>query len=135
MIAHIYPSVLQAVSGRGYAGCLDGCFQGYRGEAIQDLGYELPRIPIPRTRVNKNAKGYYEPLHSTLSSTFCASGANSPNSLAGLTKPIVTVSPSTSSKTMTPAFSPSTSKIGPPVLNLNRSTQFGLPIIVVHVGI
>jgi len=29
MIAHIYPSVLQAVLGRGYAGCLDGCFQGY----------------------------------------------------------------------------------------------------------
>jgi hypothetical protein len=56
MIAHIYPSVLQAVSGRGYAGCLDGCFQGYRGEAIQDLGYELPRITIPRTRVNKGKK-------------------------------------------------------------------------------
>jgi capsular polysaccharide biosynthesis protein len=28
MIAHIYPSVLQAVLGRGYAGCLEGCFQG-----------------------------------------------------------------------------------------------------------
>jgi hypothetical protein len=26
MIAHIYPEVLQAVSGRDYAGCLDGCF-------------------------------------------------------------------------------------------------------------
>jgi hypothetical protein len=52
MIAHIYPSVLQALSGRGYAGCLDVCFQGYRGEAMQDLGYELPRNPIPRTRVN-----------------------------------------------------------------------------------
>jgi hypothetical protein len=56
MIAHIYPSVLQAVSGRGYAGCLDGCFQGYRGEAMQDLGYELPRILIPRTPVNKGKK-------------------------------------------------------------------------------
>jgi hypothetical protein len=56
MIAHIYPSVLQAVSGRGYAGCLDRCFQGYRGEAMQDLGYELPRIPIPRTSVNKGMK-------------------------------------------------------------------------------
>jgi hypothetical protein len=53
MIAHSYPSVLQAVSGRGYAGCLDGCFQGCRGEAVQDPGYELPRISIPRTRVNK----------------------------------------------------------------------------------
>jgi hypothetical protein len=29
MIAHIYPSVLQAVSGRGYAGCLEtGIFRG-----------------------------------------------------------------------------------------------------------
>jgi hypothetical protein len=53
MIAHIYPSVLQAVSGRGYAGCLDGCFQGHRGEAMQDLEYELPRISIPRTPVNR----------------------------------------------------------------------------------
>jgi hypothetical protein len=53
MIAHIYPSVLQAVSGRGYAGRLEGSIPGYRGGAIQDLGYELPRIPIPRTRVNK----------------------------------------------------------------------------------
>ena len=53
MIAHIYPSVLQAGSGRGYAGCLERCFQGCRGEAMQDLGYELPRILIPRTLVNK----------------------------------------------------------------------------------
>src|SRR5215213_4033923 len=52
MIAHIYPSVLQAVSGQGYAGCLDGCFQGHRGEAMQDLGYELPRILIPRSTVH-----------------------------------------------------------------------------------
>jgi hypothetical protein len=57
MIAHIYPSVLQAVSGWGYAGCLDGCFQEYQGEAMQDLGYELPRIPILRGWVN-NA-GWY----------------------------------------------------------------------------
>jgi hypothetical protein len=56
MIAHIYPSVLQALSGRGYAGCLDGCFQGYRGEAIQDLGYELPRIHLLRTRVHKHQR-------------------------------------------------------------------------------
>jgi hypothetical protein len=34
MIAHIYPSVLQAVSGQGYAGCLEGCFQGCRDEAM-----------------------------------------------------------------------------------------------------
>jgi hypothetical protein len=28
MIAHIYPAVLQAVSGRGYAGCLERVFSG-----------------------------------------------------------------------------------------------------------
>jgi hypothetical protein len=56
MIAHIYLSVLQAVSRRGYAGCLEGCFQGYRGEDMHYLGYELPRIPIPRTWVNKGMK-------------------------------------------------------------------------------
>ena len=29
MIAHIYPSVLQAVSGQGYSGCLEtGIFRG-----------------------------------------------------------------------------------------------------------
>ena len=61
MIAHIYPSVLQALSGRGYAGCVGGCFQGYRGEAMQDLGSELPRIPIPRTWVNKPPDGVPEP--------------------------------------------------------------------------
>src|SRR5215203_6065870 len=75
----------------------------------------------------------YEPPHFTLSTTFCAWGANSSNSLAGLKKPIVTVSPSRSSKTMTRTFSPSASKIGSPVLNLTRSTQFGWPTIVVHV--
>jgi hypothetical protein len=30
-----------------------GCFQGYRSEAMQDLGYGLPRKSIPRTWVNK----------------------------------------------------------------------------------
>src|SRR5215208_609260 len=56
MIAHINPSVLRALAGRGYAGCLDRCFQGYRGETMQDLGYELPRIPIPRTWLNKGKR-------------------------------------------------------------------------------
>src|SRR5829696_5506448 len=56
MIAHTYPSVLQAVLGRGYAGCLDECIQGYRSEAMQDLGYELPRISILGTSVNKGIK-------------------------------------------------------------------------------
>jgi hypothetical protein len=33
-----------------------GCFLGYRGEAMQDLGYGLPRKSIPRTSVNKGKK-------------------------------------------------------------------------------
>jgi hypothetical protein len=78
MIAHIYPSVLQAESGRDYAGCLDECFQGYWGEAMQDLGYELPRIHIPRTRVNKASKTvseeYMEPTRG--SETLARKGAS-----------------------------------------------------------
>jgi hypothetical protein len=50
MIAHIYPWVLQAVSGRGFAGCLDGCFQGYPGEAMHYRESELLRIPIQDVR-------------------------------------------------------------------------------------
>jgi hypothetical protein len=34
MIAHIYPSVLQAVSGRGYARCLERLFSG-----VAERGY------------------------------------------------------------------------------------------------
>jgi hypothetical protein len=30
-----------------------GCFQGYGGGSMQDLGYELPKIPILRTSVNR----------------------------------------------------------------------------------
>jgi hypothetical protein len=56
MIAHIYPLALQAVSGRGYAGCLYGCFQGYQGEPMQDLGNELPRISSSRTSQNSVRK-------------------------------------------------------------------------------
>ncbi len=56
MVAHIYPSVLQALAGWGYARCLEGGLQEYRGGAMQDLGYELPKISIPRTRVNKGMK-------------------------------------------------------------------------------
>ena len=37
-------------------GAWSGCFQGCRGEAMQDLGYELPRISIPRTPVTKGMK-------------------------------------------------------------------------------
>jgi hypothetical protein len=53
MVAHIYPSVLQALAGRGRTERLEGEIAGDRGEDIQDLGYELPRIPIPRTWVNR----------------------------------------------------------------------------------
>ena len=56
MIAHIYPSVLQAVSDGAMQGAWAGVFQGYRGEAMHYLGYVLPRIPIPRTWVNKGKK-------------------------------------------------------------------------------
>jgi hypothetical protein len=45
--------VLQAVSRRGYAVCLERVILGYRGGAMQDLGYELPRIPILGNSVNK----------------------------------------------------------------------------------
>jgi hypothetical protein len=31
MIAHIYPSMLQGVLGRGYTGCLERLFLGARG--------------------------------------------------------------------------------------------------------
>jgi len=58
-IPHIYTSVLQALAGWGYAGRLEGCFQGYRGEAMQDLGYELPRIPILGTSVNNPSFGTF----------------------------------------------------------------------------
>src|SRR5215218_7076797 len=55
-IVHIYPSVLQALVGWGRTGRLEGGLQGYRGEAMHYLGYELPRIPIPRTPVNRASR-------------------------------------------------------------------------------
>ena len=42
-------------------GAWSGCFQGYRGEAMHYLGYELPRILIPPTPVNRAAKAHYKP--------------------------------------------------------------------------
>src|SRR5215204_6326785 len=33
--------------------CLQGCYGACRGGVMQHAGYELPRIPIPRTSVNK----------------------------------------------------------------------------------
>src|SRR5215217_6967014 len=56
-IVHIYTSVLQALAGRGRMRRLEGGFQRYRGGAMQDLGYELPRIPFPRTWVNSFLAG------------------------------------------------------------------------------
>jgi hypothetical protein len=53
---HIYPSVLQALAGRGYAGRLEGEHSGDRGEAMLDLGYELRRIHILRSWVNKGKR-------------------------------------------------------------------------------
>jgi len=55
-IPHIYPRVLQALAGRGYVGCLGRVILGCGGGAMQDLGYELPRILIPRTPVNRGKK-------------------------------------------------------------------------------
>jgi hypothetical protein len=43
-------------------GAWTGIFQGYRGEAMQNLGYELPRISIPRRWVNKPPTGVPDPL-------------------------------------------------------------------------
>src|SRR5215208_5408148 len=82
MIAHIYPSVLQAISGRGYAGCLDECFGGCRSEDIQDLGYELPRIPILRRWVNKDKKRKGGGLASPLSPPRLFLAVHSPTRLA-----------------------------------------------------
>ena len=58
-IVHIYPSVLQALAGRSRTGRLEGGFQGYRGGAMQVLGYELPRIYIPRTPVNNRLRACF----------------------------------------------------------------------------
>ena len=58
---HVYPSVLQALVGRGYSGCLEWVILGVSGRAMQDLGYELPRILIPRTPVNKPPSAMRQP--------------------------------------------------------------------------
>jgi hypothetical protein len=52
-MVHIYPWVLQALAGRGYAGRLEGWIAGVSGVNMQDPANELPRIPIPRTWVNR----------------------------------------------------------------------------------
>src|SRR5215208_6098724 len=55
-IVHIYTSVLQAPAAAGPNGAPGGGIARVSGRAMQDLGYELPRIPIPRTPVNKGIK-------------------------------------------------------------------------------
>jgi len=51
-----YP-LLQGRGGGGQA----GRSRGERGGVMQDLGYELPRIPIPRTSVNNEKSGDFNP--------------------------------------------------------------------------
>src|SRR5215217_166997 len=34
-------------------GCLQGCYGACRGGLMQHAGYELPRITVPRTSVNR----------------------------------------------------------------------------------
>ena len=41
-------------------GAWRGGLQGYQGGAMQDVGYELPRISIPRTRVNNPHSAPYK---------------------------------------------------------------------------
>jgi hypothetical protein len=38
---------------RPLKGCLQGCYGACRGGVMQHAGYELPRISIPRTSVNR----------------------------------------------------------------------------------
>ena len=44
-------------------GAWRGASSGIGGASMQDLGYELPRIPIPRTTVNKGKKKGQGALH------------------------------------------------------------------------
>jgi hypothetical protein len=54
--AYLYIGVTSG-AGAGRSGVSGvGDFGGYRGGAMQDPGYELPRISIPRTPVNKGIK-------------------------------------------------------------------------------
>ena len=51
MIAHIYPSVLQAGTGAGSNGEPGGLILRVSGVGMQDLVSERPRTLIPRTPV------------------------------------------------------------------------------------
>src|SRR5215203_4125744 len=58
-IAHIYPSVFQAIVGGAMRNVWRGAFMGYWGVVMQDLACELPRKSIPRTLVNR-ARGNHD---------------------------------------------------------------------------
>src|SRR5215207_6217228 len=64
--AHIYALPQYVDSPRPTTGVLVKRSWPVRTGAMQDLGYGLPRIPLPRTRVNKGSSppsvGYMEPL-------------------------------------------------------------------------
>jgi len=46
----------------GYAGCLERVILGERDEAMQDLGYGLPRNHILRTLVNRPSAQARDPV-------------------------------------------------------------------------
>src|SRR5215208_7440639 len=117
-IAHIYPSVLQALAGRSYVGPLGRVILGCWGVAMQDPGYELRRIPIPRRWVNKalsDALGSLE-WHPTLTacilSLHCDSAGLADKEeqschtpTRGLISPTRTMMPASTSATCSPSLS------------------------------
>src|SRR5215213_10233269 len=44
-------------------GCLQGCYGACRGGLMQHAGYELPRIPVLRSRVNREGFLYSSFVH------------------------------------------------------------------------
>jgi len=51
--AYLYTGVTSSTRTGPNGGRLEGGFQGYRGGAMQDVGYELPRITILGNSVNR----------------------------------------------------------------------------------
>ena len=76
--------------------------RSYRGAW---LAYEAFRKVSLGSSVNRDTKCFYEALHCTVSITFCALGKNSSKSTASASTAMVTLSPSTSSRTMKRTFS------------------------------
>ena len=95
MIAHVYRPDTACNTDGGYAGCLEtGVFRGTGGEAMQDLGYELPRLHILRRWVNKGKKRKGGGLASpTISAQALFLAVHSPTRLAlpRGSKPAVTI--------------------------------------------